>query len=200
MRQLLIVCFLLIPFFTAAQDVKPIPRTELDKEYETKFPIYQGFSYQDKSGSWKILLCENQMKKAAKDTISTALQAVCLLEDHGGYLEKWSINDFVEKEAEEERIWFTTSYCSFRDLDRDGRIDPVITYMTTDIDGIRRVKIFVVYKNEKYAVRAVEHVSDYGRKLEYAAGYSKLPAQIRAHVEQLLARIRKERGVLLKHG
>lgn len=200
MRQLLIVCFLLIPFFTAAQDVKPIPRTELDKEYETKFPIYQGFSYQDKSGSWKILLCENQMKKAAKDTISTALQAVCLLEDHGGFLEKWSINDFVEKEAEEERIWFTTSYCSFSDLDRDGRIDPVITYMTTDIDGIRRVKILVVYKNEKYAVRAVEHVSDYGRKLEYAAGYSKLPAQIRAHVEQLLARIRKERGVLLKHG
>ncbi len=94
------------------------------EEYETKYPIYKGFAWTDKSGSWKVLLCENQARRTSKDTLSTALQAICLLEDHGGYLEKWTINDSIEKEAEESRIWFTTSYCSFRDLDGDGRVDP----------------------------------------------------------------------------
>ena len=110
------------------------------------------------------------------------------------------MNDFIDKDLEETHIWFTTSYCSFRDLDADGRIDPIIVYMTKDGDGIRRVKLFVVYKNEKFAVRAAENEFDNGRSLRYAPGFDKLPASIRNTVESLLQRMRKERGLLLKNG
>ncbi|WP_341841048.1 M949_RS01915 family surface polysaccharide biosynthesis protein [Chitinophaga caseinilytica] len=200
MRRFITSILLFLPAFAFAQEVKIIPRAEIDAEYETKFPVFRGFSYVDNSGSWKILLCENQDKITAKDTVNTALQAVCLLEDHGGYLEKWTLNDFIEKEMEESHIWFTTSYCSFRDLDADGRIDPIIVYMTKDGNGIRRVKVFVVYKNEKFAVRAVENEFDNGRSLRYAPGFDKLPAPIRSTVETLLQRMRKDRGLLLKNG
>ncbi len=72
--------------------------------------------------------------------------------------------------------------------------------MTTDIDGIRRVKLIVVHQHIKYAVRAIEHVSDYGRKLQYGEGYNNLSRSIRTAVDNTLQRIREERGVLLKNG
>lgn len=199
MRQI-IAFLLLLPALASAQAVTPIPPAEIAAEHETQFPVFKGFAYTDKGGSWKVLLCENQVQRTAKDTLSTALQALCLLEDHGGYLEKWAINDFIEKEAGESRIWFATSYCAFRDLDGDGRFDPQIVYMTFDGDGIRRVKLIVVYKNVKYAVRAVEHMLDEGRSLQYGAGFAQLPAPIRAAVEKTLQRMREERDLLLKNG
>lgn len=171
----------------------------------TKMPVYRAYAYGDKGGYWNVLLCENQATVKGKDTLNSRIKAICLLQDHGGYLKKWEINDLLENvsstDSPENNIWFSTLYCSFSDMDGDGHADPVIVYMTsTEREEIRRVKIITVYKGQKYVVRAVECVLDYCRKLQYDSSIKTLPDSIQRAVNSLLERLRKEQGLILHNG
>ena len=112
------------------------------------------------------------------------------MSDHGGFLEKWRINDLLENtEPKETNIWFWTKYCSTKDLDGDGYIDPVIVYGTrNENDEIRRVKIITVYKNKKYVIRAVECDLDYCRSFKKDANWNSLPQKIKTYVDNLVAK------------
>jgi len=166
------------------------------------FPIYKAFECSDKSGVYELLLCENQKKNSKKDTLNTKIQAICTLNDHGGFLEKWRINDLLENtEPKETNIWFWTKYCGTKDLDDDGYIDPVIVYGTrNENDEIRRVKIITVYKNKKYAIRAIECDLDYCRSFKKDENWNTLPQKIKSYLNQLVEKIRKEQNLLLKDG
>lgn len=164
------------------------------------FPIYKAYEFQDKGGVFELVLCENQANK--KDTLNTKIQAICGMNDHGGFLEKWRINDLLEDYIPKEtNIWFWTKYCSTKDIDGDGYIEPVIVYGTrTENDEIRRVKIITVYKNKKYVIRAVECDLDICRSFEKDKNWNLMPQKVKTYINSLVEKLRKDQGLLLKNG
>ena len=164
------------------------------------FPIYKAYEFQDKGGVFELVLCENQANK--KDTLNTKIQAICGMNDHGGFLEKWRINDLLEDYIPKEtNIWFWTKYCSTKDIDGDGYIEPVIVYGTrTENDEIRRVKIITVYKNKKYVIRAVECDLDICRSFEKDKNWNLMPQKVKIYINSLVEKLRKDQGLLLKNG
>ncbi|MET3026830.1 M949_RS01915 family surface polysaccharide biosynthesis protein [Flavobacterium sp. UW10123] len=176
--------------------------SQRELEGVTDFPIYKAFEFTDKGGVYELVLGENQKAISKKDTLNTKIQAVCVINDYGGFLEKWRINDLLEDyEPKETNIWFWTKYCSTKDIDGDGYIDPVIVYGTkTEYNDIRRVKIITVYKNKKYAIRAAECDLDYCRSFKKDQNWNTLPQKIKSYVDQLVIKLRKEQNLLLKNG
>ncbi|MCD0468913.1 M949_RS01915 family surface polysaccharide biosynthesis protein [Flavobacterium sp. JAS] len=207
MKNYILVLLLSYSTFGIAQKVSSYRLTKEDiiqKELDgvSDFPIYKAFEYQDKGGVYELLLCENQKNISKKDTLNTKIQAISTMNDHGGFLEKWRINDVLEStEPKETNIWFWTKYCSTKDLDADGYIEPIIVYGTrNENDEIKRVKIITVYKNKKYVIRAVECDLDYCRSFKKDQNWNTLPQKIKSYVDQLVVKIRKEQGLLLKDG
>jgi len=207
MKRFFIFLFLLYSAFGFSQkvesyilDKEQIAQRELNNLSD--FPIYKAYEYQDKSGTYELVLCENHKDISKKDTLNTKIQAICGMNDHGGFLEKWRINDLLEDYVPKEtNIWFWTKYCSTKDLDGDGYVEPVIVYGTrTEYDEIRRVKIITIYKNKKYAIRAVECDLDICRSFKKDANWNALPQKIKTYVDNLVAKIRKEQDLLLKDG
>ena len=207
MKRFFIFLFLLYSAFGFSQkvesyilDKEQIAQRELNNLSD--FPIYKAYEYQDKSGTYELVLCENHKNISKKDTLNTKIQAICGMNDHGGFLEKWRINDLLEDYVPKEtNIWFWTKYCSTKDLDGDGYVEPVIVYGTrTEYDEIRRVKIITIYKNKKYAIRAVECDLDICRSFKKDANWNALPQKIKTYVDNLVAKIRKEQDLLLKDG
>ncbi|MBZ4034537.1 hypothetical protein K6T82_07150 [Flavobacterium sp. 17A] len=166
------------------------------------FPIYKAIEFSDKSGVYDLVFTENQKTISKKDTLNTKIQAICVMNDHGGFLEKWRINDLLEDYIPKETtIWFWTKYCSTKDLDGDGYVDPVIVYGSkTEYGEIRRVKIITLYKNKKYAIRAVECDLDHCRSFKKDQNWNTLPQKIKSYVDQLTEKLRKEQNLLLKDG
>lgn len=166
------------------------------------FPIYKAFEFSDKGGVYELVFAENQKTISKKDTLNTKIQAVCVINDHGGFIEKWRINDALEDYIPKEtNIWFWTKYCSSKDIDGDGYIEPIAVYGTrTEYDEIRRVKIITVYKNKKYVIRAVECELDDCRSFKKDQNWNTLPQKIKTYVDQLVARLRKEQNLILKDG
>ena len=175
---------------------------ERELENVTDFPIYRALEFQDKGGVYELVLGENQKTISKKDTLNTKIQAICVINDHGGFLEKWRINDFLEDYVPKEtNIWFWTKYCSAKDIDGDGYIDPVIVYGTRNEDGyVKRVKIITVYKNKKYTIRAVECDLDHCRSFKKDQNWNTLPQKIKTYTNQLTEKMRKEQDLLLKNG
>lgn len=207
MKKIAILFFLLNTAFGFSQKVESYKLTKeqiVQRELNTisDFPIYRAFEYSDKGGVTNLVLAENQKNISKKDTLNTKIQAICVMNDHGGFLEKWRINDVLEDyEPKETTIWFWTKYCSTKDLDGDGYIDPVIVYGSkTEYGEIRRVKIITVYKNKKYVIRAVECDLDYCRSFKKDASWNSLPQKIKTHIDQLVVKLRKEQNLLLKDG
>jgi hypothetical protein len=190
--------------FSQAVQSKVLSQTEItERDLDSgKFPIFRAYEYQDKGGVYELVLSENQKVISDKDTLNTKIEAVCYLNDHGGYIEKWKINDLIESaEVEETSIWFWTKYCSTQDLDDDGYIEPVLVYGTkTDVGDLRRIKIITLYKGKKYVIRAVECDLDYCRSFKKDKNWNSLPTKVKTHIDKLVVKIRKEQNVILSDG
>nr|WP_294784504.1 hypothetical protein [uncultured Flavobacterium sp.] len=201
---------ILLSFYSTFVSSQKIESYKLDKE-EIKqrelnqisdFPIYKAIEFQDKGGVYDLVFTENQKTISKKDTLNNKIQAICVMNDHGGFLEKWRITDLLEDYIPKETtIWFWTKYCSTKDLDGDGYIDPIIVYGSkTEYGEVRRVKIITVYKNKKYAIRAVECDLDHCRSFKKDQNWNTLPQKIKTYVDQLVVKLRKEQNLLLKDG
>lgn len=169
-------------------------------ENPSGFPIYKAYELKDKNGISNIVLCENQKVISKEDTLNTKIQANFITIENGQSRIKWTINDLLEDYIPKETtIWFWTKYCSFKDLDGDGYIDPVIVYGTrTEYDEVRRVKIITVYKDKKYVIRAVECDLDDCRSFKKDSNWNSLPQKIKTYTDQLVIKLRKEQNLLLK--
>lgn len=202
---LLLIFFFSILSFSQKTESYRLTKSEINERelnQVSDFPIYKAFECSDKTGVYALLLCENQKSISKKDTLNTKIQAIYTMSDHGGFLEKWRINDLLENtEPKETNIWFWTKYCSTKDLDGDGYIDPVIVYGTRNENNeIRRVKIITVYKNKKYAIRAIECDLDYCRSFKKDKDWNLLPQKIKTYVDSLVAKLRKEQYLILHDG
>lgn len=156
----------------------------------------------DASGDYQLALMEKISKINGKDTLHNSIRAICFMEDHGGNLVKWDINDYIDKSSGEISLVFWTRYCTATDLDGDKRIDPVIVYGSESSpengDNYQRIRIITVYKGKKYAIRATECVLDDCRTLSRDKHYVELPLSIRKYLDKLLQKLRDEQGLLLK--
>ncbi|CAA9197700.1 hypothetical protein FLA105534_01769 [Flavobacterium bizetiae] len=202
---LLLLFFFSILSFSQKIESYRLTKSEINERelnQVSDFPIYKAFECSDKAGVYALLLCENQKSISKKDTLNTKIQAIYTMSDHGGFLEKWRINDLLENtEPKETNIWFWTKYCSTKDLDGDGYIDPVIVYGTRNENNeIRRVKIITIYKNKKYAIRAIECDLDYCRSFKKDKDWNLLPQKIKTYVDSLVAKLRKEQDLILHDG
>lgn len=202
---LLLLFFFSILSFSQKTESYRLTKSEINERelnQVSDFPIYKAFECSDKAGIYTLLLCENQKSISKKDTLNTKIQAIYTMSDHGGFLEKWRINDLLENtEPKETNIWFWTKYCSTKDLDGDGYIDPVIVYGTRNENNeIKRVKIITVYKNKKYAIRAIECDLDYCRSFKKDKDWNLLPQKIKTYVDSLVAKLRKEQDLILHDG
>ena len=207
MKKIVLFLFLLNSIFTFSQKItsQKLTKEEIiqrDLNEVSDFPIYRAIEYSDKGGVYDLVLTENRKVISKKDTLNTKIQAICVMNDHGGFLEKWKINDLLEDYTPKEtNIWFWTKYCSTKDIDGDGYAEPVIVYGSrTEYDEIRRVKIITVYKNKKYVIRAIECDLDYCRSFQKDKNWNTLPQKIKTYVDKLAEQIRKEQGILLKDG
>jgi len=207
MKKYILLLFLIYSLCGFSQKVESYKLTKeqiIQRELNgiSDFPIYKAIEFQDKGGVYDLIFTENQKTISKKDTLNTKIQAICVMNDHGGFLEKWRINDLLEDyNPKETTIWFWTKYCSTKDLDGDGYIDPIIVYGTrTEYDEIRRVKIITIYKNKKYAIRAVECELDDCRSFKKDQNWNALPQKIKTYIDQLIVKLRKEQNLLLKNG
>jgi hypothetical protein len=204
MKNYIFFPFLLFSTFIFSQKIESYRLTKeqiTERELEgiTDFPIYKAFEYSDKGGVYELLLCENQKTISKKDTLNTKIQAICTINDHGGFLEKWRVSDLTENS--EKNIWFWTKYCSTKDIDGDGYIEPILVYGTrNENDEINRVKIITVYKNKKYVIRAVECDLDDCRSFKKDPNWNLLPQKTKIYIDKLVEKIRKDQGLLLKDG
>lgn len=207
MKKIFSILFAISSLCAFSQKVKStklskeeISQKELEKI--TEFPVYKAFELEDKNGVSNLVLCENQKNISKKDSLNTQIQASFATIENGTLLIKWKIVDILEDYIPKETtIWFWTKYCSTKDLDGDGYIDPVIVYGTrTEYGEIRRVKIITVYKNKKYAIRAVECDLDDCRSFKKDQNWNTLPQKIKTYLDQLVVKLRKEQNLLLKDG
>ncbi|WJS97030.1 hypothetical protein NYQ10_11350 [Flavobacterium johnsoniae] len=207
MKKYILLLFLIYSLSGFSQKVESYKLTKeqiIQRELNgiSDFPIYKAIEFQDKGGVYDLVFTENQKIISKKDTLNTKIQAICVMNDHGGFLEKWRINDLLEDyNPKETTIWFWTKYCSTKDLDGDGYIDPIVVYGSkTEYGEIRRVKIITVYKNKKYAIRAVECELDDCRSFKKDQNWNALPQKIETYIDQLIVKLRKEQNLLLKNG
>lgn len=162
--------------------------------------IFRVYDLNDVSGDYQVVLLEKIFTIRNKDTTNNNIEALAFHADHGGNLIHWSIKDERSRDNLETNIWFWTKYCSFKDLDGDKRIDPVIVYGSKDENGYKRIKIITIYKNTKYVIRASESELDLGRHFKQDKGIDRLPLPLRNYLQSLLQSIRKGQGILLKDG
>ena len=202
-----ILLLLGIAFYTSlnyAQSSREFSKVEIEKInfdfIKMSMPLFKAFEFNDKGGTYNFFLFEDSKMVSKTVSLNSKIFAVCYLEDHGGFLEKWKINDFIES-PKENNIFFWEEYCQFKDIDDDGFIEPIIIYSTASKNDVyERIKIITIYKNKKYVIRAQECVFDGCRTFKKDADFNKLPKSITDHIDKLLARLRKEQGLILKNG
>lgn len=171
-----------------------------------KFPIYKVFQFNDSTGAQYAVLSEKpDSTNKTEEIINEKIQALCFKKGLNELEKIWEINDFAFKKSTkktEKSIWFWTKYCSFEDIDKDGKIEPVIVYGTSGINGISdgRIKIIVVYKDIKYVIRHQNGVLDFERRTEIDQAFYSLPKQLIVFVKELLKRIVNDKNAIISNG
>lgn len=175
---------------------------EVKKQFGLDFPIYRAYIYNDKAGKSYIALTEQFDGVEGKDTIHHKIKAVNIRITDGLLVKQWEINDFTTKidgtDELEKSIWFWTKYSSFTDIDKDGTIDPFLVYGTEGINGYDdgRIKLIVVYKGEKIAIRHQNGVLDEVRNTQVDPKFYNLPTAIQEHVKAAMRKIMEhDRGI-----
>jgi hypothetical protein len=161
--------------------------TAITLNAQTKYPVRKTLTF--KGGS--ILLAESIDSVTDKDTLHHNIQGICLNERS----EKvWEMNDHILKEQEESSIWFWTKFCTVKDLDGDGQVDPVIVYGTDGLNGNSdgRVKVLVYYKGVKSAIRHQNSEMDGGRYSDIDASFYTLPEPVQQYVKKLLLELTEQ--------
>ncbi|PUZ26312.1 hypothetical protein DCC81_19005 [Chitinophaga parva] len=215
MKSILLWCALAFAGLAArAQDPAPLSKGEVNTLFpETvkarlgiKFPVFKAFAFQDRHGSNYVLLTESQDSIVHDgpnaDTLHRAIKAVCVVANGDGYTKNWEINDFIDKTAGEISIWFWSKSCAFTDLDGDGLADVFIAYSTKgEEDGNGgRLKLILVYKGQKIAIRHQDSDLDEGRQTRVDATFYALPATVQQQGIAILKRIVQNEEAYLGSG
>lgn len=186
---------------------------ESREELDIRFPIVRAHRYSDREGTHLFVMTEriaqtgaevkekvgflDDVTKVAGDTLKDSIRGHHFSIRDGKLKKEWDLLDFILEDngvCEEFSISFWPRYCSFTDMDEDGRVDPLIVYRTLGLNGISdgRVKALLYYKGKKYAVRFRNGTLDGQSRTRIDRDFAQLPEKVLEQVEQRLQRMREQ--------
>ena len=177
--------------------------TEKEKSaLKINIPIKSAYYYKDKSGEWYTLLSENNLKSGAENTLKVHF----LKKEKQGLKIINEISDFTtlnkNSNFRETSIYFLEKFCEFKDLNHDGFIDPIIVYATLGLNGMDdgRIKIFLLYKQQKIAIRHQNGILDFERNTSIDKSFYTLPTALQNHIKTIMKTIEKETNAIFPAG
>lgn len=176
-------------FILTQKQIETTFPAELRAKLGFTFPIYRVYKYSDQSGQYYFTLTESRDVIDGNDTTSYKIKAFIHKIETDSLQQILTINDQIRKEApSESAIWFMTRWCLVKDIDKDGLTDIIIPYCTTAMNGVDdgRIKIFVIFKGKKIAIRHQNGVLDDERETVVDKAFYELPVSIRTYVTQFM--------------
>jgi hypothetical protein len=142
---------------TSATDLRVAPVTGSDKDdvasyYDNGSKLLKALEYRDTDGSYRILAFGgNDHGPTVDDKSYVSLHAYGFMQDHGGYVTKWEIKD-----TNGSALCGLQMLTSLVDVIDAGNGEPLVVvpyWIACDgLDGTS-VKLIMVYKDQKYAIR-----------------------------------------------
>lgn len=161
------------------EKIQQIFTEQKKKELGINFSIWKVYDYQDKTGSYYLVLTEEKIKKPKGSDLKSAIKAFNFKIENNIWTKTFEINDY--KKDEEESIWFWTKYIYVEDFDNDGIIEPMVIYGTNGYNGYDdgRIKILLYYKGKKIGIRIQNGILDDERNFSIDAEFYTLPKNIK---------------------
>ncbi|BDU18750.1 hypothetical protein [Dyella sp. GSA-30] len=142
---------------TSAADLRVTPVKGSDKDdvagyYDNGSKLLKALEYRDADGSYRILAFGgNDQGPTVDDKSYVSLHAYGLLQDHGGYITRWEIKDTNGTAL--CGVQMLTSLVNVIDAGNGEPLVVVPYWIACDgLDGTS-VKLIMVYKDQKYAIR-----------------------------------------------
>lgn len=161
------------------EKIKEVFTDQKKKELGINFSIWKVYDYQDKSGSYYLVLTEEKFKEPKEGNyFNNSIKAFNFKIENNVWAKTFETND--SKKDEEENIWFWTKYIYVEDFDKDGIIEPILIYGTNGYNGYDdgRIKILLYYKGKKIGIRIQNGVLDDERNFSIDADFYNLPKNI----------------------
>ncbi|MDR0227645.1 MAG: hypothetical protein LBI72_01040 [Flavobacteriaceae bacterium] len=172
-----------------------------NEQMEIEYPIFKAFKYSDNGGDNLFVFTEHAYAKQTDDSLNDKIKGHFIQRKKG---EDWkqvvTVRDL--KTEGEENIWFWTKYSVFEDADKDGIIDPIVVYGSSDPDNGRsegRLKIIVIYKGAKVFIRHQNSIMDNDRITQVDKAFYQLPKAIQKRVQKLIKDIADKDLALFAH-
>jgi hypothetical protein len=173
------------------------------KSFNINFPIFRVYKYNDHSGKYFCIMTEERNEMTLeKDSFYNKIKAVNVRAVNDSYVKVWEINDNIDRDQEENSIWFWTKYVDFRDYDGDGLKEPVVIYGTSVSSGPygERIKIMIYYKGQKIAIRHQNNDRDIVRETKVDKAFYDLPMPLQAAIKQKMELMMKNGHALFPYG
>ena len=154
------------------------------QELGINFPIWKVYKYEDKTGSYYLVLTEQKHKEPQDEKIfNSAIKAFNFKVEKDIWTKTFDINDAIV--TDEESIWFWTKYIYVEDFDDDGIIEPIVIYGTGGMNGYDdgRIKILLYYKGKKIGIRIQNAVLDGERNFTVDADFYSIPKNIQDKIK-----------------
>lgn len=190
---------------------RPLSDTEIQSLFPEKtksklnirFHISKAYEFNDTLGKHYLVLTENNYTLNGEND---SIKAYNIRFDNNEYKIDWTCSDFItiNKNDSTERfsIWFWSKYIELTDIDADGRIDPIIVYGTTGINGTEdgKIKILTYYKGGKRAIRHQNGVLDFERETQIDSLFYELPEPIQEKVKAIMTKMTENEHVIFPYG
>jgi hypothetical protein len=168
----------------------PFLSVEALKKAGVEFPLFKRYCFADKSGSYALLLGEEQDRRFPEEPLSSAIQASLYKVGSDHMLTRqWAIRDFAGEQA--VGVNFRTRLFEFTDIDGDALVDPVLVYRFFESEGddhvnldpfSGRAKIIAFHQGRKATIHAVTGQLDGQRRTTGNSGYFALPKTVQRHL------------------
>jgi hypothetical protein len=192
MKKILLVIFSALAFAANAQNkpisVKPLPANEQQLEIDPAKDgkLYKAWQVIDKGGYMDFYLTMKSSGKFGSNGFTTALFGFAELNDHGGYLEKWTFKQYNQSPL--QGIDLKNVKVEIKDMDNDGYAEYYICYYLY-CDGLDAdTWKMLVYNHGKKALKrfyVIKQDDDKDKKDEPAEGWNTLPKPVRDYADKM---------------
>ncbi len=169
--------------------------------FNISYPIYKVYQYPNDNFNYYVVLTESVDEVKGKDSISKNIKAIIFKEFNGKLNKELEITDNIIPTLNEEKtIFFWTKYISFEKV--ENTIVPIIVYGTNAMNNFMdgRIKIIIVYHNQKIVIRHQNAVLDGERLTKIDKVFYTLPTTIQNAVKKKITAMEKADNAILGYG
>lgn len=181
--------------------INKIFNKQLKSALGIRYPVRKGYYNKDKTGEFYFLLAESFDGLGEEDTLHKNIQILKVTRSGNQFVKTGEINDRVLGE-DETSIWIWSRYCEFKDIDKDGYIDPVLIYGSSALNGISdgRLKIVTWYKGQKVILRHQNGTLDDERNFHIDPAFYRLPLVVQKRVRLIMKNLGENTAVIFPWG